>query len=181
MSPPGIKPGSAVAFVRNLLAVLFVLVAIVLAPFIWISSQMNSSRTITGRKKKRKPIPPLTDADIAAAEKQLGFALPGDLREFYLSGGHRRRAQCGEYYSLKGLVDEYRMLTRKPYGPNGEDWPRNLLPFEDQLESYATYDLETGLITIWNSEEIIAGNESKAAWKRTFQPTGKTLEQYLAR
>ncbi|HXG81742.1 MAG TPA: SMI1/KNR4 family protein, partial [Sphingomicrobium sp.] len=127
------------------------------------------------------PPQPVTDADIASAEKQLGFPLPEELRQFYLSGKFRRPAECGEHYSLQGLVKEYRMLTAKPYGPNGEDWPPNLLPFENQLESYAAYDRNTGLVTIWDSEEIIAGNESKAAWNRFFQPTGKTLAEYLAR
>ena len=166
---------------RGLLIVIVVLISAMLAPFLWLSGRMASNRTITGKRKKRKPPTPLTQEDLDKAEGQLGFALPADLREFYLSGRFRRSAPCGEYYSLKGLVKEYQMLTRKSYGPNGEDWPANLLPFEDQLESYAAYDVETGLVTIWDSEEIIGGNESKAAWKRSFQPTGKTLAEYLAR
>lgn len=167
---------------RKLLLLPIIIVGvIVMLPFvIWQQLQMTKPFR-NYRKRHRKPPTPLTDADIEQAEKQLGFALPGDLEQFYLSGGHRRRAACGEYYSLKDLVAEYQMLTRKPYGPNGEAWPPNLLPFEDQLESYAAYDLETGLITIWDSEEIIGGNESRAAWKRSFQPTGKALAEYLAR
>ena len=166
---------------RKLLLLPSIIIGVIFTlPFVIWQQLMMTKFARNYRKRHRKPPTPLTDADIARAEKQLGFALPGDLRQFYLSGGHRRRADCGEYYSLKGLVDEYRMLTRKPYGPNGEDWPANLLPFEDQLESYAAYDLATGLITIWDSEEIIGGNESKAAWKRSFQPTGKTLAEYLA-
>jgi len=166
---------------RKLLLLPLIIIGVILTlPFVlW--QQFRMTRFARDyRKRHRKPPTPLTAADIAKAEKQLGFALPDDLKQFYLSDGHRRRASCGEYYSLAGLVKEYRMLTCKPYGPNGEEWPANLLPFEDQLESYAAYDLETGLITIWDSEEIIAGNESKAAWRRTFQPTGKTLAEYLA-
>jgi SMI1 / KNR4 family (SUKH-1) len=167
---------------RKLLLVPIIIIGVILTlPFV-IWQQLGSTQFARNyRKRNRKPPTPLTAADIAKAEKQLGFALPEDLKQFYLSGRHRRSAACGEYYSLQGLVSEYRMLTRKPYGPNGEDWPANLLPFEDQLESYAAYDLETGLVTIWDSEEIIGGNESKAAWKRSFQPTGKTLAEYLAR
>ena len=163
-----------------LLPLIFIGVIFTLPFVIWQQFTMTKFAR-NHRKRHRKPPTPLTETDLDKAETQLGFALPADLRQFYLSGRHRRPASCGEYYSLKGLVDEYRMLTRKPYGPNGEEWPATLLPFEDQLESYAAYDLESGLVTIWNSEEIIAGNESKAAWKRTFQPTGKTLEQYLGR
>ena len=167
---------------RKLLLLPIIVVGVILTlPFV-IWQQLGMTRFARNyRKRHRKPATPLTSADIAKAEKRLGFTLPDDLQQFYLAGGHRRRASCGDYYSLDGLVKEYRMLTREPYGPNGEDWPANLLPFEDQLESYAAYDLETGLITIWDSEEIIGGNESKAAWKRSFQPTGKTLAEYLAR
>ncbi|HET9336163.1 MAG TPA: SMI1/KNR4 family protein [Sphingomicrobium sp.] len=167
---------------RKLLLLPLIVVGVVLTlPFV-IWQQFRMTRFARNwRKRHRKPPAPLTDADLAKVEKQQGFALPADLRQFYLSGRHRRASSCGEYYSLKGLVDEYRMLTRKPYGPNGEDWPANLLPFENQLESYAAYDLETGLVTIWDSEEIAGGNESRAAWTRSFQPTGKTLAEYLAR
>jgi len=166
---------------RKLLLLPLIVIGVILTlPFV-IWQQLRMTRFARNyRKRHRKIPPPLTEIDIAKAEKQLGFALPDDLKRFYLSGRHRRRAACGEYYSLQGLVGEFRMLTSRPYGPNGEDWPANLLPFEDQLESYAVYDLKTGLITIWTSEEIIGGDESRAAWKRSFQPTGKTLEQYLA-
>jgi hypothetical protein len=84
-------------------------------------------------------------------------------------------------YSLKAAIKEYRMLTAKPYGPNGEEWPPNLFPFEDLLHGYGAYDRDTGLVTQWDPDEIAGGNESKAAWKRSFHPTGKTLAQYLAR
>lgn len=131
-------------------------------------------------RRPRKP-PPLTEAEIANAEKTLGFAFPAELRAFYLSGKHHGRAPCGEYYSLKEAVKEYRMLTAKPYGPNGEDWPAGLFPFEDLLHGYAAYDRDTGLITLWDPDEIAGGNESPAAWQRSFQPTGKALANYIAR
>ena len=123
----------------------------------------------------------MSESDLAKAEVRLGFTLPGELREFYLSGGQCRRAPTGEHYSLGEAVAEYRMLTAKPYGPNGEDWPVELFPFEDLLHGYAAYDRSTGLVTLWDPDEIAGGNESKAAWRRSFQPTGKTLAEYLAR
>jgi hypothetical protein len=166
---------------RGLLIVILVLVSLIAAPFLWLSGRMGSNRTITGKRRKPRPFTPLTDADMAAAQKQLGFALPDDLREFYLSGKYRRAAPTGEFYSLKAAVKEYLMLTAKPYGPNGEDWPANLFPFEDLLHGYGAYDRNTGLVTQWDPDEIVGGNESKAAWKRSFQPTGKTLDEYLAR
>jgi hypothetical protein len=163
-----------------LLPIIVIGVIFTLPLVIW--QQLQMTRPFRNyRKRHRKPPKSLTEADLAKAERQLGFALPPDLREFYLSNKFRRSAPCGEYYSLKGAVKEYRMLTAKPYGPNGEDWPANLFPFEDLLHGYAAYDRDTGLITLWDPEEIVGGNESQAAWKRSFQPTGKNLSEYLAR
>ena len=166
---------------RKLLLLPILIVGVILTlPFvIWQQLRMSAFRKYG--KRSRKPPPPLTEADIEKAEQQLGFSLPDDLREFYLAGRYRRGAPCGEFYSLKAAVKEYRMLTAKPYGPNGEEWPPNLFPFEDLLHGYGAYDRDTGLVTQWDPDEISGGNESKAAWKRSFQPTGETLAQYLAR
>jgi hypothetical protein len=167
---------------RKLLLLPVIAIGVILMlPFvIWQQLQMTKPFR-NYRKRHRKPPTLLTEADIAQAERQIGFELPADLREFYLSGRFRRSASCGEFYSLKGAVKEYRMLTAKPYGPNGEDWPANLFPFEDLLHGYGAYDRDTGLVTQWDPDEIAGGNESRAASKRSFQPTGKTLEEYLAR
>ena len=167
---------------RKLLFLPIIVIGVLLTlPFV-IWQQFKMTRFARDwRKRHRKPPRPLAETELTAAKRQLGFALPDDLRQFYLAGTHHRRAPCGEYYSLKAAVKEYRMLTRKPYGPNGEDWPANLFPFEDLLHGYAAYDRDTGRITLWDPEEIAGGNESNAAWKRSFQPTGKTLAEYLAR
>ena len=166
---------------RALLIIVALLVSAILAPILWLTGRMAVGPNPRALRRKQKPAKPLREVDLAAAEKRLGFALPADLRTFYRSGRHHRSAPCGEFYSLKQAVKEYRMLTGKPYGPNGEDWPANLFPFEDLLHGYAAFDRDTGLVTEWDPDEIAGGNESKAAWKRSFQPTGKTLEEYLAR
>lgn len=165
---------------RAFLIALVVIVSAILAPILWLTGRMAVGPNPRAMRRKRKPAKPVTDADLLNAESQLGFKLPSELREFYLSGSHQRRSSCGEYYSLKRAVKEYRMLTAKPYGPNGEDWPAVLFPFEDLLHGYAAFDRDSGLITTWDPDEIAGGNESKAAWKRSFQPTGKTLTQYLS-
>jgi hypothetical protein len=167
---------------RKLLLLPLIVVGVLFTlPFVIWQQLMMTRFARNWRKRHRKPPKPLAEAELTAAENRLGFALPEDLGRFYLSGGHHRRAPAGEFYSLKGAVKEYRMLTRKPYGPNGEDWPANLFPFEDLLHGYAAYDRYTGLVTLWDPDEIAGGNESKAAWKRSFQPTGKKLAEYLAR
>ncbi len=98
---------------KLLLLPILIIGTLVMLPFvIW-----QQIRIKYFRKRTRKPPTPLTEADVAKAEQQLGFSLPSDLREFYLSGQHHRSAPCGEFYSLKGAVKEYRMLTAKPTGP----------------------------------------------------------------
>ena len=165
---------------KLLLVPILIIGAILTLPLvIWQQLRMGPLRKY--RKRHRKPPRPVTEESLGKSEKLLGFEFPADLRSFYLDGRYRRSAPCGEFYSLKNAVKEYRMLTAKPYGPNGEDWPANLFPFEDLLHGYGAYDRDTGLITLWDPDEIAGGNESKAAWKRSFQPTGKTLAEYLAR
>ncbi|HEU4956709.1 MAG TPA: SMI1/KNR4 family protein [Sphingomicrobium sp.] len=166
---------------RPVLIFFLLLVSAILAPILWLTGRIAVGPNPRVRRRKQKPAKPLKEVDMLAAERRLGFSLPPDLREFYLCGRNHRAAPCGEFYSLKAAVKEYRMLTGKPYGPNGEDWPTSLYPFEDLLHGYAAYDLQTGLITEWDPDEIVGGNESKAAWKRSFQPTGKPLAEYLAR
>ena len=166
---------------RGLMILLVLLVSAILAPILWLTGRIAVGPNPRGQRRKPKPARPLTDADLARAEQRLGFAFPQDLREFYLSGRHRRAAPSGEFYSLDAATKEYRMLTARPYGPNGEEWPAALFPFEDLLHGYGAYDLGSGLVTLWDPDEIAGGNESRAAWKRSFQPTAKTLADYLAR
>ena len=166
---------------RGLLVIILLLVSAVLAPILWLTGKIAVGPNPRALRRKQRPPKPITEADLAKADSQLGFALPNELREFYLSGRHHRSTSCGEFYSLNEAVKEYRMLTAKPYGPNGEDWPPNLFPFADLLHGYAAYDLATALITEWDPDEIAGGNESKAAWKRSFQLTGKALAEYLTR
>jgi hypothetical protein len=166
---------------RGIAIIAVVLVSAILAPILWLTGRMAIGPNPRALRRKQRTPKPLREMDMAAAEKRLGFRLPSDLREFYLSGRHHRAAPCGEFYSLKEAVKEYRMLTARPYGPNGEDWPASLFPFEDLLHGYGAYDRGTGLVTLWDPDEIAGGNESKAAWKRSFQPTGKSLAEYLAR
>ena len=80
---------------RKLLLLPIIVVGVILTlPFvIWQQLQMTKPFR-NYRKRHRKPPTPLTEADIAKAEQQIGFELPGDLREFYLSGRFRRSGRA---------------------------------------------------------------------------------------
>ena len=153
-------------------AILFVLLMIVLVPvaiFLFIQSKMP-----------RKAAKPVTDTDVAKAEKTLGFALPADLKAIFIPPRPKCRVECAELYTLREAVREYRMVTRAPYGPNGQDWPRALFPFADLLPGYACYDLGTGLVTEWDPEDLGEEDEDPRLWDLSFRPTGKILKAWLA-
>jgi hypothetical protein len=158
---------------KALLVLLFILVAIIVAPFLFLS------RYLPNKEERRQRTRDENDETIAKAERRLGRKLPPPLREFYLSGRHRKRAPEGVWYGLDGAVAEYKEVTREPYGPGGQDWPADLFPIADLLHGYAAYDFAKGEIVEWDPEEIGYGDdESDAAWRRSFKRTGKSLAQY---
>ena len=48
-----------------------------------------------------RPPKPATGADIAKAEKKLGFALPDELKAFFMPPRPRCRVDCAELYTLR--------------------------------------------------------------------------------
>ena len=154
-------------------ALLLILVLILMAPFVIVSGLAQQRKEERKRRTSDE-----SDESVARAEKRLGRTLPEPLRAFYLSGRHKKRAPEGEWFGLDGAVKEYRMLTRKPYGPEGQDWPADLFPLADLLHGYAGYEFATGEIVEWDPDEIVGGDESDAAWERSFTRTGKTLVQW---
>jgi len=147
---------------------------LLLAPFV-LGSMVLGNRRERRQKRTREE----SDETIGRAEKKIGRAFPAALRDFYRSGRHRRSTRQGEFYGLDGAVREYLMLTRKPYGPGGQDWPANLFPVADLLHGYGAVDLDTGEVVEWDPDEIAGGeDESDEAWARAFTRTGKTLAQW---
>jgi hypothetical protein len=129
---------------------------------------------VNGRAARPRRVAAETPESVGRAEKQLGRALPRDLRDFYMSGRHMK----GGWFGLKDAAKEYKKLTKAPYGPRGQDWPAELFPIAERDEGYVCFDLAGGEVVIWDAEEIAGGNEGNAAWKRSFKPTGKPLPAY---
>lgn len=158
-------------FARLVLLVLFVLVSIPFAIFLFVQSKI---------RRKPKPAKPVTMKEIERAEARLGFELPAALRAFFLERPAMRHS-CAERYSLDGAVREFRMLTKRPYGPSGQDWPRNLFPFADLLPGYACFDLETATVVEWDPEELEDEDDPPELWERSFTRTGCDLAAWLSR
>lgn len=155
--------------VRAILFVLLMIVAIPFAIFLFVQSKIP-----------QKPPKPVTEADVAKAEAKLGFALPGDLKALFKPPRPKCRVECAELYTLKEAVKQYRLVTKAPYGPNGQDWPSELFPFADLLPGYACYGLDSGLVTEWDPEDLGEEDDDPRLWDRSFRKTGKTLREWLA-
>ena len=121
----------------------------------------------------------MTEQDFARAEKRLGFGLPEDLRAYFLDARPRTARRCVELYRLDSAVREYRMLTKRPYGPNGQDWPPAYFPIADLLPGYGLYDLATGTIVDWDPEDLGEEDDRPELWDRSFTATGLTLPSWL--
>jgi hypothetical protein len=159
---------------KNLLRGLILLILLIVAIPVGIVMFIRSRLPQTSRPPK-----PVSEADFAKAERRLGFVLPGELRAFFMSPRPKCRVDCAELYGLRSATSEYRMVTKQPYGPNGQDWPRELFPVADLLPGYACYDLETGLITEWDPEDLGEDDDDPKLWDLSFRKTGKTLGEWL--
>jgi hypothetical protein len=155
--------------IRAILFLVFAIVAVPFAIFLFVRNKMP-----------RKAPKPVTEADAARAEGKLGFALPGALRAVFMPPRPKCRVDCAELYTLGEAVREYRRVTKAPYGPNGQEWPRQLFPFADLLPGYACYDLETGLVTLWDPEDLGEEDDDPRLWDLSFRKTGKRPEEWLA-
>jgi hypothetical protein len=158
--------------IRIIVIPIFLVVAIIVAPFMLLRS--------SAFRRKRKPARPMTLEDIQKAERKLGFELPAELRSFFLDRP-RMKQDCAERYTLDEAVKEYRMLTKSPYGPEGQDWPANLFPFADLLPGYACFDRDTGKIVIWDPEDLGEEDHRPDLWDKSFRPTRSSLAQWISK
>ena len=122
--------------------------------------------------------PPPSEAELAGAEKAIGRALPAEVRQLYAIGDGGFGPGEG-LMSVAELVDRYRELTDEPYGPAGQDWPKNLLPLFDENPVLSCIDLETGEMIAWDPEEI-EDEDSDADWQRSFKPEHPSLAALMA-
>jgi hypothetical protein len=155
---------------RAFVLIIFAIIAIPFAILLFIRSKLP---------RKRTPPRPVTEADFLKAEKKLGFALPDELKAFFTPPQPTLRVDCAERYTLGESVAQYRMVTKTPYGPNGQDWPRELFPVADLLPGYACYHLESGLVTEWDPEDLGEDDDDPRLWDLSFKKTGKSLSQWI--
>ena len=131
--------------------------------------------SVGGSREQAAAPPPAGEQAVAAAEAELGFALPGDLRQFYLDVADGGVGPGDGLFSLAELVAKWREMTDEPCGPRGQAWPGNLLPVAGQCWDLSCIDRETGKLTAFDPEEIDHGG-----WAKAFKPKADSLEAWLA-
>ena len=77
-------------------------------------------------------------------------------------------------FPLADLVSRYRDLTDEPYGPKGQDWPKNLLPLFEEDPVLVCIDLDNGAMVAWDPEEI-EDEDSEEDWARSFKRESPSL------
>ena len=131
------------------------------------------------------PLPaPATAAEVAAAERRLGIALPADLKPLYLRIANGGFGPGDGLSPLDRMADRNLALRAAPQGMEGENWPSHLLQITQTEPGADCYDLRTGEIVFWD-EELLAEDEGREVWATSFRIVaanlGDWLEDWLAR
>jgi hypothetical protein len=125
---------------------------------------------------------PASGAQVTEVEADLGFALPPELRHFYLEVADGGVGPGDGVYSLDALVAKYREMTGEPAGPQGQDWPAWLLPIQGDDWDLVSIDRETGRLLYWDLEELDDDEDlspDNPTWAASFIPEAHSLEAWL--
>lgn len=144
---------------------------------------MGGQTVSLGRKRApAKAPPPASKAEVAAAEAELGFALPADLRQFYFEVADGAVGPGDGIYGLKQLLAKWREFTAEPIGPQGQDWPANLLPIHGEEWDVVSIDRASGRLIYWDLEDIDDDDEAdpdNPSWAASFVPQAESLQAWL--
>ena len=117
--------------------------------------------------------PPPGEEELKAAEAAIGRPLPGEVRRLYALGDGGFGPGEG-VMPIGDVADRYREMTRKPYGPLGQEWPKNLLPLFDENPVLGCIDMDSGEMVAWDPEEI-EDEDSDEDWQRSFKQDHPSL------
>jgi len=126
--------------------------------------------------------PPASEAEIAATERELGFALPGALGQFYREIANGGVGPGDGLYSLAELLRKWRKMTGAPAGPQAQDWPANLLPIQGEDYELLSIDRDTGRLVFWDMEELDDDEDlppDNPTWAASFKPEAASIEAWL--
>jgi hypothetical protein len=125
---------------------------------------------------------PASEQDVVAAERELGFTLPPELRHFYVEVADGGVGPGAGLFSLAELVAKHRELTHAPVGPQGQPWPAELLPIQGDDWDLVSIDRETRKLVYWDLEELDDDDElpmDQPTWAASFVPESDSLGAWL--
>jgi hypothetical protein len=142
-------------------------------------SMMGPSGLMSTAPAGAQPIaPPPPDAEVDGAARVLGRPLPDEVQQLYaISDGGFGPGEG--LFPLANLLERYSDLTREPYGPKDQDWPRNLLPLFEEDPVLICIDLDNGTMVAWDPEEI-EDEDSDEDWERSFKPEAPSLASLMS-
>lgn len=146
------------------------------------ASMEGRTVALTGKPTPTVAMAPVGGATLAWAEGELGFALPADLKTFYMEVANGEVGPGDGIYPVAELVRKWREMTKEPAGPQDQEWPRSLLPILGSDELFSI-DRETGRIVYWDMDELDIEDETSAddpSWTKSFKPVAEGLDGWLA-
>lgn len=115
---------------------------------------------------------------LAEAERTIGRPLPDEVQQLYAIGDGGFGPGEG-LMPLAEVIDRYREMTREPYGPLGQEWPKNLLPLFNEDPVLSCIDMDSGEMVAWDPEEI-EDEDSDEDWQRSFKAEHPSLAALMA-
>jgi SMI1/KNR4 family protein SUKH-1 len=122
------------------------------------------------------PVPDQTALDDAA--KRIGGPLPDEVRQLYAIGDGGFGPGEG-LFPLAELVARYEEVTAEDFCPEGQEWPKSLLPLFSEDPVLVCIDMDGGGIVAWDPEEI-EDEDSDEDWRRSFKREQSSLAALMS-
>lgn len=122
--------------------------------------------------------PAPSEQALIEAERAIGRPLPDEVLQLYAIGDGGFGPGEG-LMPLSEVIDRYREMTREPYGPLGQAWPKKLLPLFDENPVLSCIDMDSGEMVAWDPEEI-EDEDSDEDWQRSFKVEHPSLAAQMA-
>ncbi|MDH4307107.1 MAG: SMI1/KNR4 family protein [Acidimicrobiia bacterium] len=124
------------------------------------------------------PNPTVTPAALAELEARAAVRFPDQLRRLYTDVADGGFGPHGGLLTASQAIDAFLELTSAPQGPDGQPWPRQLLPITWTDPGYDCIDTSTGAVVFWD-EEALAEDDSEKGWLDSFNPEADELFTWL--